>query len=398
MPEPSGQRRGLAWLLAALSALGPFSIDAYLPSFAAIGHSLNASPLQVQQTLSAYLFAFAAMTLWHGALADRYGRRRVILAALLLFALASLGCLLATSISQLWFWRAWQGVTAGAGIVVSRAIVRDLYQGAEAQRLMARITMIFALAPAIAPLLGGWLQVNFGWRAVFAFLALSTVALWLACLKWLPESLPPEKRQPLHPTYLLGAYRKVLSTPGFLAACAALSLNFAGFFIYVLSAPVFVMQHLGLPETAFLWLFAPAMLGLLGGSALSSQLAGRCRPERSLQLGYLLMSVAATVNLLYSHFFPAGLPGSILPIGLYTAGMALAMPSLTLQALDPFPQQRGLAASCQTFLQSSFNGLCAALIAPALWSSPQHLSLGMTTLLLLGALASVLQRRWRVGG
>ncbi|WP_371323914.1 multidrug effflux MFS transporter [Dechloromonas sp. ZY10] len=393
MPEQSGQRRGLAWLLAALSALGPFSIDAYLPSFAAIGHSLDASPLQVQQTLSVYLFAFAAMSLWHGALADRYGRRRVILAALLLFALASLGCLLATSIGQLWFWRAWQGVTAGAGIVVSRAIVRDLFDDADAQRLMARITMIFALAPAIAPLLGGWLQVNFGWRAVFAFLALSTVALWLACLKWLPESLPPEKRQPLHPTYLLGAYRKVLSTPGFLAACAALSLNFAGFFIYVLSAPVFVMQHLGLPETAFLWLFAPAMLGLLAGSALSGQLAGRRSAAYCLRLGYALMALAATVNLLYHHVFPPTLPWSILPIGLYTSGMALAMPSLTLAALDLFPRQRGLAASCQTFLQSSFNGLCAALIAPALWSSARHLSLGMAGLLLLGALAS--QRQWR---
>lgn len=399
MPEPQPRKqRGIAPLLAALSALGPFSIDAYLPSFPAIGASLNATPLQVQQTLSAYLLAFAGMALWHGALADRYGRRQVILAALGLFALASLGCLCAGSIGELWLWRTLQGVTAGAGIVVSRAIVRDLYDGAEAQRLMAQIMMLFALAPAIAPLLGGWLQVTWGWRAVFAFLVLLTVGLALACWYLLPETLPPEKRQPLHPAYLLGAYRGVLGTSAFLAATAALACNFAAFFLYVLSAPVFVMRHLGLPETAFLWLFAPATAGLICGSALAARIAGRCSQPRTLMFGYALMGGAATVNLLYSHFFPPALPWSIVPIFIYTSGMALASPSLTLHALDPFPQQRGLAASCQTFLQAGFNGLTAALLAPALWATPQTLSLGMAGLLGLGAAATLLGSRWRQRG
>lgn len=399
MPDSPSHRppRGIAALLAALAALGPFSIDAYLPSFADIGHSLGASRLQVQQTLSAYLFAFAAMTLWHGALADRFGRRRVILAALLLFALASLGCLLATDIAQLWFWRALQGVTAGAGIVVSRAIVRDLFAGVEAQKLMSRITMIFALAPVLAPLIGGWLQVSLGWRAVFAFLVLSTVILWLACLRLLPETLAPENRQPLDPGYLLATYRKVLTSPAFLAACAALSLNFAGFFIYVLSAPMFVMQHLGLPETAFFWLFAPAMSGLVCGSALSGKMAGRHGTERILWLGYALMGIAATVNLLYSHFLPPALPWSVAPLFIYTTGMSLAMPSLTLMALDLFPAQRGLAASCQTFVQSVTNGISAALVAPALWSSTPLLSRGMAGLLLLGMLATAFLLRRRPG-
>ena len=158
-------QRGLALLLAALSAIGPFAIDTYLPSFPDIAARLQATPLEVQQTLSAYLFAFPAMTLWHGAIADRFGRRRVILIALGLFALASLGCAFATSIGQLWFWRGLQGVTAGAGIIISRAIVRDLYDGAPAQRLMANISMMFALAPALAPLIGGWLQATWGWRS-----------------------------------------------------------------------------------------------------------------------------------------------------------------------------------------------------------------------------------------
>jgi len=388
--------RGLALLLASLSALGPFSIDAYLPSFHDIADRLGASQLEVQQTLSVFLLAFAVMTLWHGAIADRFGRRRVILVALGLFALASAGCALATSIGQLWFWRAMQGITAGAGIVVSRAIVRDLFDGAAAQRLMARITMMFALAPAIAPVIGGWLQTYFGWRSVFAFLVLSTAALGLACWKLLPETLPPDRRQSLRPAYLGRTYWQVMTSPAFLFACAALSLNFAGFFIYVLSAPVFLMHHLGVPETGFLWLFGPSMCGLISGSWLSGRLAGRLSLSRSIALGYLVMGTAALANLLLNATLPPALPWNVLPIFVYTTGMALTTPCLTILALDPFPAQRGLAASCQTFFQSGFNSLAAALIAPALWGSTLSLALGMLGLMSLGGISALAHQRSRL--
>ena len=397
MAEPQAREtRGIALLLASLSALGPFSIDTYLPSFPDIAQSLGASPIEVQQTLSAYLFAFAAMTLWHGAISDRFGRRRVILWALLLFGLASAGCLLAENIRQLWFWRAMQGMTAGAGIVISRAIVRDLFDGAAAQRLMSQITMMFALAPAVAPVIGGWLQHAFGWRSIFIFLVLSTAALWFACFKLLPETLPPEKRQTLKPAYLGRTYWKVFSSPRFLLACAALSLNFSGFFIYVLSAPVFLMHHLGLPETAFLWLFGPAMSGLLCGSWVSGRLAGRRSPGFSVALGYAVMLLAAVINLGISTWMSPGLPWSVLPLFVYTIGMSIAMPSLTLFALDPFPAQRGLAASCQTFFQSGFNGLSAALIAPLLWGSTLTLAAGMSALLCVGLLAALAHHKLRL--
>ena len=379
--------RGIALLLAAMSSLAAFSIDTYLPSFHDIGEKLQATPLEVQQTLSIYLLSFAVMTLWHGAISDRFGRRRVILVALALFGVASIGCAFATSIEQMWFWRAMQGFTAGAGIVISRAIVRDLFDGPEAQRLMAHISMMFALAPAIAPVIGGWLQTAYGWRSVFVFLVLLTGLLGLACWRLLPETLPTEKRQSLNPRYLLSTYRQVMTSPRFLLACTALSCNFCGFFVYVLSAPVFLMQHLGLPETAFLWLFGPAMLGLLAGSWLSGFLAGKRSRSSTLLLGYLLMGCAALLNLAVNLFLPPELPWSVAPMLIYTTGMSLVMPSMTLYALDPFPQQRGLAASCQTFLQSGFNGLVAALIAPAIWGSTLSLALTMLAFLGLGALA-----------
>ncbi|MGE5472199.1 MAG: multidrug effflux MFS transporter [Bacteroidota bacterium] len=395
MTEIRQTPRGIAMLLAALSALGPFSIDTYLPSFHEIGQKLGATPLQVQQTLSAYLLAFAVMTLWHGAIADRFGRRPVILTALALFAIASAGCGLATSIQQLWFWRAMQGVTAGAGIVISRAIVRDLFDGAAAQRLMSQITMMFALAPAIAPMIGGWLQSLFGWRSVFAFLVVGTGGLALACWKLLPETLPPEKRQSLRPGYLGRTYLRVMTSPRFLFACAALSLNFLGFFIYVLSAPTFLMTHLGIPETGFLWLFGPSMCGLMTGSWLSGRLAGKRSPAGTIALGYGLMVSAALFNIGINLALPPGVPWSVMPIFVYTLGMSLAMPSLTILALDPFPAQRGLAASCQTFFQSGSNSIAAGLVVPLLWGSTLTLALGMAGMMALGGLAAFAHLKWR---
>ncbi len=388
--------RGIAILLASMSALGPFSIDTYLPSFHEIAEKLGASQLEVQQTLSIYLLSFAVMTLWHGAISDRFGRRRVILIALGLFGLASVGCMVATSIEQLWVWRGLQGISAGAGIVISRAIVRDLFDGPDAQRLMSQITMMFAVAPAIAPVIGGWLQTWFGWRSIFTFLVLSTAALWLACWKLLPETLPPERRQSLKPAYLARTYRKVFSSPPFLLACAALSFNFAGFFIYVLSAPVFLMKHLGVPETGFLWLFGPAMIGLISGSWLSGRLAGKVSTSRTIVLGYIVMSCAAVINIGLNLAFPPGLPWSVAPLLIYTCGMAIAMPSLTLMALDPFTTERGLAASCQTFFQSGYNSIVAALVVPVLWGSTLSLAAGMLGLMALGGLAAYVNRRLRL--
>lgn len=385
--------RGFTLLLAALSSLAPFSIDTYLPSFPDIAEKLDATQLQVQQTLSAYLIPFAAMALLQGAIADAVGRRRVTLWALGLFALASAGCAFATRIEHLWLLRAAQGISAGAGIVIGRAIVRDLYDGPAAQRMMSHVTITFAVAPAIAPVIGGWLHSWFGWRSVFVFLTALTGVLWLAVWRWLPETLPPEERQSLHPVYLAHAYWKVLSTPSFVAVTAALACNFCGFFIYVLSAPVFLMTHLGVSEREFMWLFGPAMSGLMLGSWLSGRLASRLTPLQCIIRGYAVMAVASLLNLMISQLITPGVPWSVAPLFVYTTGMALATSALTLLALDPFASERGLAASCQTFLQSGANGLVAGLIAPMLWSSTQTMAAGMAGFAALGALATLLYVR-----
>jgi DHA1 family bicyclomycin/chloramphenicol resistance-like MFS transporter len=377
--------RLLPVLLAALAAIGPFSIDTYLPAFPAMAQELGAGPLEVQQTLTAYLAPFAFMILWHGAFSDALGRRRVILATLLLFAASTLVCAFAPDIETLWLGRALQGTCAGSGMVIGRAIVRDvLHDGPAAQRLMASVAVMFALAPAVAPVIGGWIFAALGWRAVFGFLFLYAIVLVAACWRFLPETLPRAQRQSLHPAWLARSYLGVFARPAFLLLAGALALNFAAFFIYVLSAPVFLMQHLSLSPQQFAYMFVPGVAGMMAGSVTSGRLAGRLSPRRTIGAGYAFMIVAAALNVGINLTLAPGLPQSVLPIVLYNFGMALAMPSLTLLVLDLLPRQRGLISSCQGFVQTVVNALAAAAIAPLLWGSTLTLALGMAAILSLG--------------
>jgi len=374
----------LAAILAALATLGPFSIDTYMPSFPSIGRSFAATPLQIQQTLSAYLIPFSFMMLFHGALADSFGRRPVILWGLVVFALASVGCALSQSLPQMLAFRALQGMSAGTGMVAGRAMIRDIYAGHYAQRVMSMVTMIFGLAPAIAPILGGWLEVWLGWRSIFAFLALFGALLCASCHFRLRESLPASARQPFAPRPLLHSYVKLLGSLRFGLLSSAIAFNFAGFFLYISSAPAVIYQLLGLNANQFAWLFVPGIGGVVCGAFLSGRLAGKVSPRLTVRYGYRVMFGAALFNFTYNAVWPPALPWTVLPVMAYTAGMSLAMPSITLLILDLFPENRGLAASLQGAQHSLFTGLAAGLLSPLLSGSGFGLACGMAALVACG--------------
>lgn len=380
-------RTTLTFLLAGLSMLGPFSIDTYMPSFPDMQASLHATPLQLQQTLSVYLLAFGLMMLLHGALSDAFGRRPVILVSLVAFMAASVGCVLSNQIEQLLVFRALQGLSAGAGMVVGRAMIRDLYAGHEAQRLMSQVTMIFGISPAIAPVIGGWLQIGFGWHAVFVFMAAMGALLFVASWRYLPETLPPVARQPFAARSLARNYRMVFGNRTFLLLSGAVALHFAGFFLYIASAPVFVIEHLKLGESQFVWLFAPAISGVILGAFLSGKLAGRISSTTTVKYAYGVLFAAAAINLAYNLALTPSMPWAVLPIALYSTGMALAMPSITLLALDVFPLNRGLVSSLQGFVQTTLNAVVAGAISPLVSFSTVYLAVGMLAFLLLGRLA-----------
>jgi DHA1 family bicyclomycin/chloramphenicol resistance-like MFS transporter len=212
-------------------------------------------------------------------------------------------------------------------------------------------------------------------------------------LAWLPETLAPAKRQTLHPVDLWHAYVGVFTHHRFRRLALANGFNFIAVFIYVLSAPVFLIRHLGLSPQSFAIMFVPVVAGMMIGSAISGRLAGRLSPNRTIVWGYAIMTLAAGTNLLLNVSLPSGLPWSLLPLPLYTCGMALAMPSLQLLAIDLFPERRGLASSCLGVIQTGTNALAAAVIIPILWDAPLHLAAGMASFLTFGALAFRLSLR-----
>ena len=239
-------RWALAVLLACLGMLGPFSIDTYLPAFTGIAKAIGATPVEMQQTLSAYLFGFAVMNLFHGALSDSFGRRPVVLWGLVVFTLASVGCAMSQHIGQLVFFRAVQGMSAGAGIVISRAVIRDMFLPADAQRVMSQVTIYFGVAPAVAPMVGGFLFVHADWHAIFWFLTAVGVVLWVANYQLLPETLHLSQRQSFDARNLMRGYWQMGSSGRFMLLALASGIPFNGMFLYVLSAPVFLGDLLGL--------------------------------------------------------------------------------------------------------------------------------------------------------
>jgi MFS transporter, DHA1 family, multidrug resistance protein len=386
-------RWAFAVLLALLGMLGPFSIDTYIPAFSGIARNLGATPVEMQQTLSAYLFGFAFMNLFHGALADSFGRRPVVLWGIAVFTIASAGCALSQSIGQLVFFRALQGLSTGAGWVVSRAVIRDMYPPDQAQKVMSQVTIYFGVAPAIAPIIGGWLFVHAGWHSIFWFLTAIGVALWVANFKLLPETLHATHRQAFNVRNLMRGYWQLGSSPRFLLLALASGIPFNGMFLYVLSAPAFLGDHLGLEPTQFFWFFLLTISGIMAGSFASGRLAGRIPPKQQIRWGFIVMVVVSLGNVAANLLFPARASWALVPIMLFSFGWALMVPVVTLLVLDLYPERRGMASSLQAFIGSAANGIVAGAIAPLVMHSTKQLAVASLLMMSVGLVAWLFVKR-----
>lgn len=382
---------GLAALLAFLSMVSPFSLDTFFPSFPAIAHEFSLSALQLQQTLTAYLVPYALTMLLHGPLSDAYGRRRVILSGMALYTLASLACALAPDFAMLLVFRAMQGATAGAGMVVARAVVRDLYAGHDAQRLMSLITMLFGFAPAVAPVIGGWVHVAFGWRAVFVFLVALGLVMLLVSWWRLPETHPPERRFAFQFSALLSISRRILGHREFLLLSLASGLHFASVIAYIGAAPAIVLERWQFGETQFAMLFFPVIGGFVAGAFASGRMAGRISSWAQCRIGYLISIAGGAVSSAALALYPA-LPIPLQQLCIFTIafGVQVVSPIITLRLLDLFPDTRGAVSSVQAFVAILIAAATMGLVVPAL-----H---GSLLLLAIGALAGALAgwSLWRV--
>jgi DHA1 family bicyclomycin/chloramphenicol resistance-like MFS transporter len=388
-------RWALAVLLAVLGMLGPFSIDTYIPAFSGIANALGATPVEMQQTLSAYLFGFAFMNLFHGALADSFGRRPVVLWGIAIFTLASAGCALSQTIGQLVFFRGLQGLSTGAGIVVSRAVIRDMFPPAQAQQVMSQVTIYFGVAPAVAPIVGGWLFVHAGWHSVFWFLTGVGIVLFTANFKLLPETLHESHRQPFNVHNLMQGYWQLGSNMRFLLLALASGVPFNGMFLYVLAAPAFLGDHLGLAPTQFFWFFALTIAGIMGGAWASGRLAGKISPRRQIRYGFTIMLVISLANVAANFLAVPNAAWALIPIALFAFGWALMVPVVTLLVLDMFPERRGLASSLQAVIGSTANGVVAGAVAPLVMHSTRALAVTSLLMMSVGLFAWLfVYKRW----
>jgi len=371
-------------ILAAMSMLGPFSIDTPFPAFVEMARDLDVTSSQMQLVVSAYLVSFGLMSPFWGPLSDALGRRPVMVGGLAAYAAASVGCALAPTLPVLLAFRVLQGLVVGAGVIVSRTIIRDVFEGAEAQRLMSRVMLIFSVAPAIAPVLGGILLQLGPWELIFWFMACLGVLLVVVVGVALPETHPVERRIPMRLGALAGSLLSVSRHAGFHRVAWAAALCFAGQFLYIGSAPIFVIDLLGKGELDFWVLFVPMIGGLMLGSQVSSWAAGKIRSER-LVTGAMLFSVGgAAVNVALAAAYGPSLPTAVIGPALIAVGSGAFYPSTQLILLDLFPTGRGSAVSMFTFITLLLNGLLAGALTPLVTGSVLELALASLVLVVVG--------------
>jgi DHA1 family bicyclomycin/chloramphenicol resistance-like MFS transporter len=391
MTRPVANPAAITLLLGSLAGIAPFALDSYLPAFPEIAASLGATASAVQQSLTSYLVPYAVMMLVHGPLSDHHGRRASIIAALLVFCAGSIGCALAQTIEAFHGWRMVQGVSVGATTVVGRALIRDLFDGAAAQRQFARVNLMFVLAPIVAPIVGGYLLTSAGWRSIFWFLLIYPLALALASWRWLPETLPQARRIPLRWARIPLNLATLVGKPALGTLVIMAAASFCGFFLYILAAPVFARDLLGLHAEQFGWLFVATASGTLLGSWWADRRADAA-PVLSVRLGLSLMGAAACLNAAYHAVFAPSFPWSLLPLTLYCCGNALMVPSATLLILDTSTIPRGATSSLQSFSQIACAAVTSALIVPFAVRSGAWLAFAMLGWWLLSALCWIAHR------
>jgi DHA1 family bicyclomycin/chloramphenicol resistance-like MFS transporter len=377
----------MAALLAALAMVSPFSLDTFYPSFPAISQEFSLTTWEIQQTITVYMLPFALMTLIQGPLSDALGRRPVVLVGLVVYSLASVACVFAPSFAFLLAFRAIQGMSAGVGMAVGRAIIRDLHEGPQAQKLMATISMIFSIAPAIAPVLGGWIHVWFGWRFVFGFMVITGASLCVLSYILLPETHPFERRAKLDFGGLGRTLWHIASNRTFMMYALALGTTFSAMIMFIGAAPAIVLGHWHLAETQFAYVFVPLIIGIMGGAFLSGKLAGRVEGTKQIKIGYTLTLAGGVLSVMLQAFVdsPAIFPQQVL-ITVMALGVQLMMPIYALRMLDMFPEVRGSAASVQSCVMLGVGALFLGGIVPAISHSMALLTLGALIAAMIGFL------------
>jgi len=367
----------LTALLAGLSAVGPLTTDMYLPSLPDIARQLTASTAQVQFTISAYLIGFAVGQIVYGPISDRHGRKPVLLAAIALYCAASLACALSVSIEMLIAARFFQALGGSGGIVLARAIVRDLHSGSRAGRELSIIGSVMALAPVFAPVVGGAVQTGFGWHAVFLTLVAAGIAGAGIVFLLLPETLARRAAEPVSAPSIAKSYAIVARNPAYLAYLGLATTSYAGLFAWI-SGASFVLQDLyGLSAFTFGVAFALGSVGYMSGSMISARLSHRVGLDGVLGLGGLANAAGGLAMVAVVMLDLGSAVSLVLPMAIYLAGLGMVLPQSIAGAMTPFPERAGAASSLLGFVQQSVAAVFGAVVGLLLGNSAWPLATGV---------------------
>jgi DHA1 family bicyclomycin/chloramphenicol resistance-like MFS transporter len=379
-------------LLAALTSLGPLSTDMYLPSLPWIAQHFEASEARTQLTLSVFLVGFAAGQLFYGPVSDRFGRKPVLLCGLAIFAGATVLCYASPSIDALIAARFGQALGACAGVVLARAIVRDLYGGAQAARLLSIMGALMGLVPAIAPIGGGVLQEALGWRSVFAAMTVFAVVMLVAVAVSLPETNQRRGEQALTFGSMLRSFAALLAAADFRHYALTAAASYGGLFAFI-SGSSFVFQgHYGLDASAFSFVFAAAVVGYIAGTLIGARATVRAGIDRTLWLGSVLLALGGGAMAALVLLSPRGhFLHVLVPMIVYMAGVGLTLPQSMAGALTPYPERAGAASSLLGACQMTFGATVGVVVGHNLAYGPATLAV---TIAVLGAgCAAVAWRR-----
>jgi DHA1 family bicyclomycin/chloramphenicol resistance-like MFS transporter len=362
--QDGASRRGLTLLLGALIAIAPLAMDIYLASMPAMTRVMQASTAQVQATLSVYMVGWGLAQLVAGPASDRFGRRPVLLSGLVLFILASLACSLARTIDQLILFRFFQALGMAGAAVVPRAVVRDLYAGVQAARMLSLMGVVLGIAPIVAPILGSHLHVWFGWPSSFVFVAVYGFVVCALAARALPETLAVPDPRALDPRRIAANFAMLARTRDFTGYALVAAFSTAGLFAFLSGSAFVFVSVMQSGETGFGLLFAMVMTGNITGAYLGSRLVLRYGIDGLLRrsTGLLLASSLVLALLAWLRIdHPAAV---VVPMFFYMVAFTCSMPQAAAGALGPHPEIAGASSSllsCVQFATAAVSGLAVGL-------------------------------------
>lgn len=353
----------LVILLTGLVMIGQMSTSTYLPSLPSLADDLDVEPSGVKLTMTVFLAAFAVAQLFFGPLSDRYGRRPALFVGLGLYVLGTLACALSPDLGSLIVGRFVQGFGACSGPAIARAAVRDRYERAEAARVLAYIGMAMAVGPAVGPIIGGVLQVHFGWRAIFVALMIFGVIVWIAAARGLAESLRKPDPDALAPSRLARNYYTLLTHGVFVGNMLVTAFIFGGMFSYATAVPFVLIEQLGMSPDLFGTVFIFTVAGSVTGSTIASRTALSVRGDVMTAIGASTSLAGGALMLAFTLgglVTPATIVGSMM---IFMAGFGMAAPSALAGAMAPFPTTAGAASAMIGFAQMGLAALGSMAIA-----------------------------------